>query len=123
MAYEKTVWQTGDIVTSEKLNKIENQLEACEGKMLVVSLNNETGALNKTWQEIYDALIAGHIVTMIEHEESEGSVTANLTFINSAGNQPGRFYISIGSDDGAEASSANDYPVLTGFEPDPNSLQ
>ena len=27
MSYEPTVWQTGDTVTAEKLNKVENQLE------------------------------------------------------------------------------------------------
>lgn len=27
MAYEKTVWSNGDVITAEKLNKIENALE------------------------------------------------------------------------------------------------
>jgi hypothetical protein len=27
MSYEKTVWNKGDIITAEKLNKIENAIE------------------------------------------------------------------------------------------------
>ena len=28
MSYEKTVWQSGDVITAEKLNKIEDALAA-----------------------------------------------------------------------------------------------
>lgn len=51
MSYTKTNWQTGDIVTAEKLNKIENQLEKTGG-VLVCHLDEETGVLDHTWAEI-----------------------------------------------------------------------
>lgn len=61
MSYEKTVWTKGDIITSEKLNKIE---EGIAGGTLVIggfSYDGDafTGTSDKTWQEIDDALVAG----------------------------------------------------------------
>lgn len=52
MSYEPTVWKDGDLVTSAKLNKIEqgiashNVIEAIIGENIIT--------LNKTWQEIWD---------------------------------------------------------------------
>lgn len=63
MAYTPTEWVCGDIITAEKLNKLENGLADCCGGSapLVVSVNSMTEAgqtvyiLDKTWREIYDA--------------------------------------------------------------------
>jgi len=54
MSYEPTVWKKGDIVTSEKLNKIENGIANC-GNIMVVNYDPEVNRTDKTWQEIYDA--------------------------------------------------------------------
>ncbi len=53
MSYEPTTWKDGDLVTSAKLNKIEQGI-AAGGGVLVVHTNDE-GVLDKTWQEIHDA--------------------------------------------------------------------
>ena len=53
MSYTPTNWKAGDTVTSAKLNKLEQGVAGAG--VLVVSLDNETGALDKTWQEIHDA--------------------------------------------------------------------
>lgn len=53
MSYEPTNWKKGDVVTSEKLNKIENGIAAVG--VLVCTADAETGSLNHTWQEIHDA--------------------------------------------------------------------
>lgn len=108
MAYEKTVWQTGDIVTSTKLNKIENQLEACDGKILVAEYNEETGALNKTWQEIYDAMNAGGIALI----RTSMSVGFTLIFITDVQTYEGEYVLHAGSL-AFDADSANGYPVAT----------
>ena len=56
MSYEPTTWKDGDLVTSAKLNKLENGVAAAGGpSILIVHVNAETGALDKTWQEMYDA--------------------------------------------------------------------
>ena len=52
MNYEPTVWKTGDVVTSGKLNKLENAV-ANGGGILVINSQNNT--LDKTYQEIEDA--------------------------------------------------------------------
>lgn len=71
MAYNPTNWECGDVVTAEKLNKLEEAVEnlslAIEGggsEPLVVRVTMEqdtpsageiTYTLDKTWQEISDA--------------------------------------------------------------------
>ena len=56
MAYEPTTWKSGDVVTSAKLNKIEQGIaNAGGGGVFVVGLDMQTMTLNKTWQEIFDA--------------------------------------------------------------------
>lgn len=65
MSYEPTTWKSGDIVTSAKLNKLEQGV-ANAGGCLVVNVNVEgdpqsgaTYTLDKTWQEIYDTVTSG----------------------------------------------------------------
>ena len=60
MAYNPTNWKSGDVVTSAKLNKLEQGVaDAGGGGVLVVNvvLNSPTSTptLDKTWQEIHDA--------------------------------------------------------------------
>ncbi len=62
MAYEKTVWGTGDTITAEKLNHIEDGIEGTSGVLIVTKTDDVElmqTVLNKTWQEIYDAVISG----------------------------------------------------------------
>ena len=53
-----TEWQTGDVITAEKLNDLESR-----AGVLVVHINHDDGSawyrMDKTWQEIYDAYLAG----------------------------------------------------------------
>ena len=51
MAYTKNTWVTGDIVTSEKLNHMEDGI--ANASWLVAHDNDNV--LDKTWQEIADA--------------------------------------------------------------------
>lgn len=66
MAYEPTNWKAGDVVTSAKLNKLEQGVSS--SSMMNVHIN-ELGALDKTWQEIYDA--AQNVVLCEESPLSE----------------------------------------------------
>ena len=54
MAYEPTTWKDGDLVTSAKLNKLEQGV-ANGGGILIIHCDYDTGVLDKTWQEICDA--------------------------------------------------------------------
>lgn len=58
MSYEPTVWKDGDLVTSAKLNKLE---QGVANSILIVHAEIESDVptrLDKTWQEIYDAPIS-----------------------------------------------------------------
>lgn len=72
MNYEKQTWAKGDVVTSAKLNHIEDGI-ANGGGVLVIPVtydaDTQTATMGKTWQEIYDAPIA--VFTM----DSEGTST------------------------------------------------
>ena len=56
MSQEPTVWKDGDLVTSAKLNKMEQGIASGSGGSLIVHANDQTGELDKTWREIYDAI-------------------------------------------------------------------
>lgn len=55
MSYTPTEWKTGDVVTSTKLNKLEQGVANAGGGSGVLVVNVNDGALDKTWQEIHDA--------------------------------------------------------------------
>ena len=65
MSYEKTNWQVGDTITAEKLNKIENKLEALDDSVFIVNIDAEdsggtiTATADKTRQEMSAAADAG----------------------------------------------------------------
>lgn len=62
MSYTPTTWQTGDTITAAGLNKIEQGI-ANAGSALICNSSYSSDAnnyvLDKTVQEIYDALLAG----------------------------------------------------------------
>ena len=55
MSYEPNIWKSGDVVTSEKLNHIEQGIAAGLNGVLICTVNSETNALDHTWQEIANA--------------------------------------------------------------------
>lgn len=62
--YEKQTWKTGDVITEEKLNHIEDGIASC-GMFVVGSTydeNTQTVTLDKTYKEIVDAFNAGQNV-------------------------------------------------------------
>lgn len=76
------------------------------GGVLVASMNLETMTLNKTWQEIHDAVLNGGAVLQIEAM----GIAAPL----SAANNNGTYIVSTVTDKILKLStdSANGYPVI-----------
>lgn len=61
MVYERTTWETGDIVTAVKLNKIEEAL-ADIGNHFIVEFeltSGSGGTVDKTLAEVKEAFISG----------------------------------------------------------------
>lgn len=61
MSYTPTTWSTGDTITASALNKIENGIANGGSGALICNSSNNDGywVLDKTVQEIYNALLNG----------------------------------------------------------------
>lgn len=62
MAYTKQTWATGDTITADKLNHLEDGVAGAGGVMVVGATFDESTnktTLDHTWQEINAALSAG----------------------------------------------------------------
>ena len=74
MAYTKNTWTDGDIVTSAKLNHMEDGIANAYEVMVVggttLSGGAPEGTLDKTWQEIYNTLAAGVSAALIIEDSS-----------------------------------------------------
>ena len=80
MSYTPTEWKVGDKVTSTKLNKLENGVaNSGGGETFVVHLNNQTLYLDKTWNEIDTAFLAGKLVYLEIVTEVTSSGYENTT--------------------------------------------
>ena len=79
MAYTPTEWQTGDIVTAEKLNKIEGGIEECSSNIPSVSglvegsMDTETdiATINKSFNDLVAITQAGVVPFLIVSTEQE----------------------------------------------------
>lgn len=106
MAYNKTTWQNGDIVSATKLNNIENGIETLDSAHGGLVVTETEGQFDHTWSEINTALRAGKNVCLII-----GSVvhTGCEVFINN-----GSYVVKTGSGLNPvvfETDSADGYPI------------
>jgi len=114
MSYEPTNWKSGDTVTSAKLNKMEQGIANAGGGgggALVVNCDAESGALDHTWQEIWDA-VSETIVAIVK---SAGDAEKYILYVCDVYADSGDYGLeAIGLPDNANylASSADGYPVL-----------
>ena len=125
MSYDKNTWQTGDVVTSEKLNHMEQGIESASGGGVFVvsaSLDSEVGGyiLSETWQTIYNAMDSGQVVfikmdaaahsgtNICTYEMVSNAVFADKYYLDTVlcdeGTVQGHSYV---------ADTATDYPVYT----------
>ena len=79
MSYTKTTWSDGDVITAQKLNKLENGV-ANAGSILIVHEND--GTLDKTWQEICDSFINMIPVYLYEPYENGSDFGYALSLVN-----------------------------------------
>lgn len=71
MAYTPTEWKNGDVITAEKLNKLENGVSNGPLEVEIITTEedgDEIMTLNKTWQEIYDAF--PNVYTIRQNDEA-----------------------------------------------------
>ena len=82
MAYTPNTWATGDTITAQKLNNMEQGI-ASSGALVVNIVpipDDEFGntTLDKTWQEIHDAVLSSG-VTIVTREIYEGQDLISVT--------------------------------------------
>ena len=128
MSYTPTEWKTGDIVTSQKLNKLENGLAAVgygTFKVTIASTIDEPPKLtmNKTWQEIKNAFDAGLVVIGDMVTTGEGLedhlILYMLSLSHNASDETQPYTVKMFTTDDHDASiffifyavAATDYPI------------
>lgn len=115
MSYEPTTWKDGDLVTSAKLNKMEQGIANGSGGTLVVHLimsdDGNTATMDKTWQQLYDA---DFVVALSRYEEGGGlgvnrSLVGVVQYVNSI------YTVVMNPDNSSpmifQAETADSYPV------------
>ena len=69
MSYDKTTWQTGDVITANKLNHIEDGIANGGGVVVVhVTEEGDTFTLDKTWNELQELLASGALVATVSED-------------------------------------------------------
>lgn len=118
MSYVKQTWQTGDVVTSAKLNHMEDGIAAGGGSggggatIVHVALDSQgSGSLDMTAGEILAAAQTGPMI-LVEIVEGYGVIGAGPLGISR--NQTGVFSVLSASGLQYTAASADDYPSHSG---------
>lgn len=79
MSYTPTQWSTGDTITAEKLNKLENGI-ANSGGSLIVNITQDDGlVMDKTFGDIWDAFTGG---STIRFQYIDGGVGYSLVYLS-----------------------------------------
>ena len=112
MSYTPTDWQSGDVITSTKLNKLEQGVANAGGALIIHTTDDpSTSVMDKTVREI----IAAMPLAFLRSEETEGGVLTYLSdkVVTSVEYSDG--YIVSVQDYGIsyEAATLDDYPSGT----------
>lgn len=69
MSYTKTTWETGDVITAQKLNNMETGIESGNSNILYVTISGSIGNYqsDKTFAEIKTAYDAGKVIIVKDH--------------------------------------------------------
>ncbi len=116
MSYTPTAWKTGDVVTSAKLNKLEQGVASAGGNLAVGHTEEGiTTTLDKTGQEILDAIQAGKTVVLVfDYFESDGEVEVYTCNAVDFEDSTYSFYFARKLGEMAfTASALTDYPSFT----------
>ena len=128
MSYEKTNWQKGDVITAEKLNKIENGIESATDSSasggatppLVVPYtyngSSELYETETTFGEIRQAFESGRVVLF--RGDGQGENYTNLTMVSSIGME----YIQQENSWNISVSELNTWSPVTDYENPPQTL-
>lgn len=108
MSYEKQNWESGQTITAEKLNHIENGIASTGGVLIVHEIEeNNRFRLDKTWQQIADAEFA-----VLNREEDGNNILILTGYGHYDESYTVGFYDFIGQENNMYSiDSADGYPV------------
>ena len=88
MTYTPTTWATGDVVSSEKLNKMETGIESADNGLFVVTISYKSGnfSSDKTYEEIKSAWEGGKTPVCLLP-----AVTSNVFSMTNFGSGSGQY--------------------------------
>lgn len=97
MSYTPHTWQSGETVTAEKLNVLEQGVAGAGGGVFVIRvvLDGQTVHLDKTWQEIRDALAAGQLCVIPYGFNEVTQDQDGMDFVYMAERDVNNYYIRI----------------------------
>lgn len=127
MAYNPTEWETGDVITAEKLNKAEEGIAAASPFIIHIVVDEATEAvsLDQTYGAILAAQLAGKYCPVIQPEVPDIFPAAPYGFVYKTYESNGSYIVEVACEKSTIAetqvaivlstfacSSADDYPVL-----------
>jgi len=114
VAYEPTSWKSGDVVTSAKLNKLEQGVAAAGGNLFVVNVTAEWVPDQEAPDDGWYTYIADKTPQEIENAYNDGAI-----IVVDAGNG---MYIPIDEDEDNHSVLVPRYLFCTGWVPDEDTL-
>ena len=82
MAYEPTVWQTGDVVTAEKMNKLESGIVAAANSGGGVYMVEDTdGTLDISYNQAVELLSTGQMIGLFSVEQVVPGFTVTVLYL------------------------------------------
>lgn len=96
-------WSNGELITAEKLNET-----GSSGGGGLVATCDANGVLDKTWQEIHDAMASGSHVSIID----DMSGTLSILSVTTVAYMPSAstYIVMASTSTGYRASAPEDYP-------------
>ena len=99
MSYDKQTWTSGETITAQKLNYMEDGIEdaGSGGDIFIVSVEKiENGILflNKTWQEVNDAMRSGQLCAVLYERIFGGNYIYNFDIFKSCTYGENGYYVS-----------------------------
>ena len=120
MSYTKQTWETGDVITAEKLNHMEDGIGGTSGAgeilIIHVTYDNTGTFLDKTWQEIFDAMYEDGKICYVYDQYTDNNATYfNLDMVTGVFNMyvsAETIQYSIVAKSQYNTDSPNDYPFI-----------
>lgn len=81
LRYDPTVWQTGDVITAVRLNKMEEGIYGAHSLLVTYTSDGDTTTLSCTYNQVKAALQAGSRVIAQVTTELEGTVYYSFPFV------------------------------------------